>query len=299
MRTALEQAGIRSILLKGQAFARLLYPGARSRDYTDVDLLVDPAQLHRAEEVMVELEFRRYDPEAAVRNTDASVGRAVGVQGASHATPWLRDRDSFVVDLHDSLPQCGAPASIVWAALADHLVLEEIGGIPTATLDHTASALLVALHSAHHGPGWGPSRDLDAALELFDLDCWLAARELAVTLEAEAALGAGLGTSEEGRKIAALLSLSSEPTVARRLQWDGAPWSASVLESLMSERSISRRAAILGRLLWPSPDALRRGSALARRGPLGLLAAHALRPVQLLGGLPAALRARGRGRSGA
>ena len=298
VRAALERAGIRSVLLKGPAFARLLYRDARSRDYTDVDLLVDPARLERAEEVLRALGFQRFDPEAAVRRTDASVGRAVGVQGASHATPWLHEQDSLIVDLHDSLPQCGAQASAVWAALAEHLVVEEIGGVATATLDRPASALLVALHVAHHGPGWGsPERDLAAAIEMLDLDCWRAARDLAVTLEAEAALGAGLGTSEPGREIAQLLSLPSEPTAARRLQWDGAPWSASVLESLITTRGIRHRTAIVARLLWPSPDALRRGSTLARRGPLGLLAAHALRPIQLLAGLPAALRALRRSQS--
>jgi hypothetical protein len=293
VRAALEQAGVRTVLLKGPAFARLLYGPARSRDYMDVDLLVDPARLERAEEVLLELRFYRVDPEVPVRQTDASVGSAVGVQGASHAAPWLRESDNLVVDLHDTLPQCGAPASVVWEALGEHLVTEEIGGSATTILDPPASALLVALHAAHHGPDWqGPAaRDLAAALEQLDFDCWLAARELAVSLNADEALGAGLGTSESGREMAERLSLRGEASTARRLQWAGAPWSASVLDSLLSQHGIRRRATILARLLWPSSDALRRGSMLARRGTLGLLAAHALRPLQLLSSVPAALRA--------
>ncbi len=198
MQAALERAGVRSVLLKGPAFGRLLYHDARSRDYADVDLLVDPARLESAEKVLRALDFHRVDPEAAVRQTDASVGGAVGVQGASVPRRGSRERQ-FVIDLHDNLPQCGAHADLVWRALGEHLVVEEIAGSPTATLDRPASALLVALHAAHHGPGWDPgARDLAAAVEMFDLDCWREARALASTLEAEVALGAGLGTSESG-----------------------------------------------------------------------------------------------------
>jgi hypothetical protein len=65
VRSAFNDAGVRSVLLKGPAFARLLYPNARSRDYTDVDLLVDPARLETAEEVLRRLGFERFDPESA------------------------------------------------------------------------------------------------------------------------------------------------------------------------------------------------------------------------------------------
>ena len=42
------------------------------------------------------------------------------------------------------------------------------------TLDQPASALLIALHAAHHGPSWNRARtDLRRACELLDRDCWL------------------------------------------------------------------------------------------------------------------------------
>ncbi len=152
VRAALTGAGVRAVLIKGPALARLLHG---SRDYMDVDLLVDPVALPRAEEALAELGFRRFEREAAVRSTDPAVGRAIGGQGALHATVWLREQDGFLIDLHDSLPQCGADASVVWQALAGHLDVATIGGVATETLDRVASALLVALHTAHHGPGWG------------------------------------------------------------------------------------------------------------------------------------------------
>lgn len=298
IRQALHAAGIRTVLLKGPAFARLLYRDSRSRGYSDVDLLVDPAAVQRAEQILAAVEFRRFDPESAVRQTDAVVGRAVGAHGASHATAWLRERDNFVVDLHDSLPQCGVPASIVWRAVTQHLDVVTVGGVATETLDRPASALLVALHAAHHGPQWGPAvADLEAALEVFDRECWEAARDLAVTLQAEAAMGIGLGISDAGRTIARQLSLPCEPTAANRLQWAGAPWSASVLDSVIRQRDLRSRIVVISRVLWPSPGALRRGSALARRSRRGLIAAYAVRVFRLARQLPEALRARRRRRT--
>ena len=293
IREALTTRGIRTVLLKGPALARMLYPSPRGRPYSDVDLLVNPATLQQAEQVLSTAGFRRFEPESAVRQTDAAVGRAVGAHGAAHGSAWLRERDSFVVDLHDSLPQCGAPARMVWDALAEHLDVLIVAGVAAETLDRPASALLVALHAAHHGPGWGSALvDLEAALTVFDRGCWEAARDLAVTLHAEEAMGVGLGLSDAGRALARGLSLPTEPASGTRLRWAGAPWSSSVLETLIGQRGLRMKTMLVWRVLWPSPDALRRGSALARRGRRGLLAAYAVRLVRLACKLPAAQRAR-------
>ena len=292
IRHAFERAGIRSILLKGPALGRLLYAAPRSRSYSDVDLLIDPDAALRAERILTELGFRRLEAEATVRQIDADVGAAVGVHGASHATAWLRERDGFIVDLHDSLPQVGAPAAQVWAQITHHLELITVGGTETETLDAPAAALLTALHAAHHGVKWDKSAaDLIRAVDVFDRACWQAARDLAVILKAEGPMGVGLGLIPAGRALAQELSLPTEPTRAHRLLWRGAPWSAIVLASLSDQRSLRARAALLARILCPSPAALRRGSELARRGLRGLLAAYALRALRLGWQLPAALRA--------
>jgi hypothetical protein len=295
IRQAFGAAGIRTILLKGRAFALLLYPDPGSRAYSDVDLLVDPAAMQRAEQILGAYGFRRFDPEAPVRQTDAAVGRAVGVQGASHSAAWLRDQDNFIIDLHDSLPQVGVPEGVVWEQITQHLDVLTVAGVATETLDRPASALLVTLHAAHHGPDWvGADADLKRAVEVFDAECWEAALEIAVSLQAEAMMGIGLGLTDAGRTIAERLSLPTEPSPANRLLWAGAPWSASVVESLIGQRDLRASLALVGRILWPTPVALRRGSALARRGRRGLIAVYALRPFQLARQLPAALRARRR-----
>jgi hypothetical protein len=293
LRHSLEAAGVRPVLLKGPALGNLLYPDQpRSRLYSDVDLLIDPDAMPRTERLLAAAGFRRLDRESTVRGTDLALGRAVGAHGAAHATTWLRDRDQLTVDLHDSLPQCGAPARVVWQHITRHLDVLTVGGVRTETLDRPASALLIALHAAHHGPRWGrAAMDLERALTVFDDHCWGAARELAVALDAQAAMGVGLGTSAEGRALARRLSLVTEPTTAQRLLWDGAPWSATVLEALIAQRGLRARMRVLAQVLWPTPAALRRGSALARRGRRGLIAAYAIRPLQLARLLPGAVRA--------
>jgi hypothetical protein len=296
IRQALNAAEIRTVLIKGPAFARLLYPDPAWREYTDIDLLIDPQAMREAEQLLIDEGFRRFEEEGPVRQTDAAVGEAVGAQGASHSVAWVRDRDSFVVDLHDSLPQVGVPEDVVWDQITRHLDLLDVAGVPTEILDRPATALLVALHAAHHGPGWSTAiRDLAGAVDAFEMECWEAARDLAVTLDAAGPMGVGLGLIEGGRAIARRLLLPTEPSSAQRLLWAGAPWSASVVEALRNQPDLRSKAWLLLRILAPSPAALRRGSALARRGRLGLVAAYGLRPLQIARRLPAALRARQRG----
>ena len=55
---AFTAAGIETILLKGPAFDQLLFDGERSRAYSDIDLLVDPARVPAAEQVLGALGFR-------------------------------------------------------------------------------------------------------------------------------------------------------------------------------------------------------------------------------------------------
>jgi hypothetical protein len=284
-------AGIRPILIKGPALDRLLHGGSRSRDYTDIDLLIGPTALGAAEKLLATLRFRRFERESVVRQSDPSVGEAIGAQGAAHAAAWVRDDDSLVVDLHDSLPQIGVSPAVAWHELTRHIEVIVVAGEPTETLDSAATALLIALHAAHHGPNWSRAHtDLTHALQILDHDCWVEARKLASKLRAENAMGIGLSLNPNGRLLAERLSLPTEPALAHRLLWSGAPWSTSVLRSLMRIDSTRDRAAILRSILWPSPAAMRRGSALARRGPRGLVAAYLARLVQLTRALGLALR---------
>jgi hypothetical protein len=223
--SAFTAAGITTILLKGPAFDQLLFDGTRSRTYCDIDLLVDPARVLAAERLLARLGFRRAEPESAVRELIRRAGIAVGVLGAAHATAWIRDRDRFTVDLHDTVPEVCASAEEAWLALRAHRVTSTVVGARVQTLDRTASALLIALHAAHHGPGWNRARaDLRRACEVLERDVWPAAALLARELRAEAAMGIGLGTVGDGRALAHELGLRTKPTPAYRLMWSGVAW---------------------------------------------------------------------------
>lgn len=221
--SALQAAGIGVLLLKGPAFDQLLFGGTRSRSYADIDLLVEPDRARHAQRVLERLGFHR-----AKRRT--RLGAALGRPG--HATAWVRAADRFTVDLHTTLPQVGIPAPMVWRALRANRITIDVVGARIATLDGPASALLIALHAAHHGPAWNRAQtDLRQACELLDRECWHAAARLARELRAERGMGIGLATAEDGRGVADQLGLPTKPTVAYRLRWSTADllerWRAS------------------------------------------------------------------------
>ena len=219
---AFTAAGIDSILLKGPAFDQLLFNGTRVRSYADIDLLVDPAQMRAAERLLEQLGFCRAEPEPRARRLARRAVVAIGVLGMPHATAWVRDRDGFTVDLHETLPLLGASSADAWRTLGAHRATITVVGAVIPTLDRPASALLIALHAAHHGPQWNRTRtDVQRACGALDRDCWDAAARLARDLRAEAAMGFGLGTVAEGRALARELGLSPNPTAAYRLLWWG------------------------------------------------------------------------------
>lgn len=290
VRHVLAQAGVRTVLLKGPAFARLLYDEPSARPYGDVDLLVSPARADAARDVLRGLGFVSPEHESIHGETDPSLGDAAPGLRSIHSETWGRLSDQLLVDLHHSLPHVGLAAEAVWEEVTRHLEVIDVGGSPTEVLDGPASALLVALHAAHHGPATAlPLNDLDRAVARFELHCWRQARDLAERLDAISGMGAGLGLTAAGRELAQRLALETDPGAALELLWAGAPWSGAVVESFVGERSARRRLGLLGRLMVPSAGAMRRGSALARRGRGGLLAAYALRQLRLLRGLPRAL----------
>jgi hypothetical protein len=55
-----ERAGVAALLLKGASLNRWLYSDETPRDYIDCDVLVAPADLARAEDVLVALGYNRH-----------------------------------------------------------------------------------------------------------------------------------------------------------------------------------------------------------------------------------------------
>jgi hypothetical protein len=263
VRASFEAAGIPCVLLKGRAFAALLYADGASRPYSDCDLLVRPDLHERAGAVLAGLGF-------------------YAAAGASHAIAWHRSVDAMWVDLHQTLPLLGAEPERVWATLSRRATSMTVGGAPTQVLDPAATALLTALHAVHHGPDAArPREDLERAIDTLDGSCWQTAAELARELNALAPLGTGLRLVSTGVVIADRLGLPWAPGPRTLLDWNDAPWGATVWESLATAPHARARILLLAPFLAPSPDFLRARSALARRGRSGLVLAYLVRPFGL------------------
>ncbi len=217
--SALADDGLTTVLLKGPAFDQLLFKGLRRRAYSDIDLLVEPGRVEEAERLMKQLGFDRV-PKRPLAAFGWRLGVTVRLLDPPHATAWVRERDQFTVDLHHTLPLVSARPAEVWRALGAHRVTITVIDSEVETIDRPASALLIALHAAHHGPTWSRARtDLERACEVLEPGCWRAAKQLAKDLGAADAMGIGLGTTAAGCAIAREIGVRVKPTLAYRLSW--------------------------------------------------------------------------------
>ena len=129
--TAMDAAGIPSILLKGPVTAARLYPG-EFRPYLDIDLLVPSAGEARARDVLTGLGYR--------------------LGGSGPVTSWhVRPTDGCNIDLHRSLRSVGADPETVWRVLAAHRVPFALRRATVSALDEAAFAFHLALHVAQTG----------------------------------------------------------------------------------------------------------------------------------------------------
>src|SRR5262245_48861728 len=103
---ALEAAGIHSLLLKGPGHKRWLYAEDEIRHYWDVDLLVSPGDVPRAESVTAGLGFEPLPSEST------------RIQQESHHERWYRARDNVCVELHRGFLGVGASDQQLWDEFA-------------------------------------------------------------------------------------------------------------------------------------------------------------------------------------
>ena len=276
---ALEEAGIETILLKGPSVARWLYEDDGRRTYGDTDLLVDPARFAEAEGVLARLGFERIVSGEQLRE-------------AIPAHTWRRRNDRRTVDLHRRLPGVEVDPAAGWRLLSARTAGLDIGPVRCRVLDTGARAMHVAIHAAFHGSEEAqPLEDLRRALARLDDAIWRDAAELAARSGATPAFALGLRLEPGGEAVASRLGLPTASSVELRLRASTAPPLALGLERLASAPGLAAKLAIVARKLVPSPAVLRSWSPLARRGPLGMAAAYALRPFWLLAHLPAGARA--------
>ena len=274
--TAFERSGIPSILLKGPAVIRWLYPASTDRYSVDVDLLVAPADLARAEAALAELEFEPFEP----RRDD------------KHARSWVRPGDALPVDLHRSIVGVGVTDEHAWDILSGVTEQLEMCGATVSVLQPHGRALHVALHAAQETPDKEKAlRDLGRALELVDFDVWQEARVLAIELDALPGLGAGLRLLPAGDAVARKLELPNYVTAEIALRTAGAPDLSLGMNHLLELDGTTTRARYVASRAFPSPAAMRAWTPLARRGRFGLAAAYMWRVPWLATRLVPALRA--------
>jgi hypothetical protein len=274
------------IVLKGRAFAELLYPN-EARAYDDTDLLVPARLVARAEGALRALGYEQ-----------RALTKGVVRSASPHARHWDRPRDAAHVDLHERLDGSLAEADSVWGVLAPRTVELIVGGQRARALDRSASGMLCALHLAAHGRGAKPEEDLARALTVLSPAEWRTARAIAVTLVAEEAFIAGLRSSPAGADLADELGLPRALSPHRLLRADPTtPSGAHVIETLVSSSSASEIARALWVVMFPAVTEMRRHHPLARRGRAGLISCYAARPLRLIALLPEALQAWARARA--
>ena len=262
--------GVELVLLKGAAFARRLYGRDEWRPSVDLDLLVGDAHRGVAERMLSRLGFEPY-----LLASDCYPGES------PHADEWIRRQDGLSVDLHRSLPGVGASDAVLWAALQPHIVPLDVEGTSVPSLDDAGLCLVAALAAWQDGPTVPKAReDLRRALAGISAEAWEFAATLAAGVEAREAFAAGLLV---GGGDAMIDRLGGDGDLSsRRLSWD-APHLARLSRVLRNTPSPAARLAIIARIAFPTPRALKASDVLARRGRWGLIRAYARRPVRLLG----------------
>ncbi len=276
--TALKEAGVRPILLKGLAVARWLYQDG-SRTYKDTDLLVDPNQVGAAESVLRHLGFEHPPLD------DLPLDRPW------HAHAWHRGDGVGSIDLHRTLIGVGVPPEELWRVLCVRTEVVRVAHADVEILDPPARALHVALHAAQDGARRGTAReDLVRGLDQLPESIWTEADELAVRLRAVPAFVAGLRLVPAGAELAARLGLPDEASVEISLRAQAAPSISLGLDWLINTPGVGRKLVLVAHKLVPPLAFMRAWSPLARRGPLGVVLAYIWRVVWLCRNTPGALR---------
>lgn len=283
---ALTEAEIPSVLLRGPAVARRLYSTGDARTYSDVDLLVPPLHFVAAEELLARLGF-----------VESALEAALPEERPGHAHTWIGRRGGVCVDLHRTLIGAEADLAQVWPVLAAETEPMAVGEVEATVLREAGSALVAALHAAHHGLRQEqPLADLGRALERFSPDVWRHAASLAQRISATPAFTAGLLLLPAGEAVADELGLQRESSRPSAIRGHAVFHVAQGLDWMGRQPGLRAKAIFLARKMAPPPVAMRESYSLARRGRLGLSVAYVWRFVWLSRHVPRAVRVRRRAR---
>ena len=263
--TALREAGVRCILLKGPSFDAWLYDRHEPRLYADIDLLVPGGDLERAARVLERLGYRQ-----------RSEREPAGI--VEHAKVWVRVSDHMYLDLHHTLGGASPNEVDPWEVLATETESMPVAGTKVEILSESGRALHVALHAATSGAtAEKPMLDLSRALERVPVRTWKAAASLAERLEAGPAFATGLRTLPAGARLCAQMGLSSERSVEALMVAESAPYASWTVYRLAKAPGIAAKLRIVVPRLLPEPKFMRIWYPVARRGAAGLALAYVRR----------------------
>jgi hypothetical protein len=237
---SLRAHGIRPIVIKGFVTARLLGRSLFEHRSDDVDLLVAPDDLDAAADVLTELGFRhKY---AGARRSET--GHALAhVRGG--AVP-------LAIDLHHSLMLATDPAR-TFEVLSRNTEQMTIGRVTVEVPDAAGSALIIALHAAHHGNEFTkPRADLRRALAVVPDDVWLETGRRATEMAVGWGLMTGLRTVPEGDRVARILDLRANAPIEIRVRADGASAGGEKLARLLQARHLAEVVVAVRDALLPS-----------------------------------------------
>jgi hypothetical protein len=251
--TALRDAGVPAILLKGPSIARWLYP-AGGRAYADSDLLVPSSEFSRAGQVLGSLGFTEvlegFHPFERTRGQPAA---ETTFARQSVRYPGLDGR----VDLHRNLPRLGAPDDLLWQAFSSGAQTALVGGVEVRVPGRAALALHVVLHAVQHKFQGHTDEDLRRALMVMSADDWHPVADLAYRLGAADILGYGLGHHEAGAGIVNRLGLPSLPRADRRVWGMSVPRGSVSLTEFWSAPGLRAKATWIRWTLLPSAAKVR------------------------------------------
>lgn len=271
--TALREAGLPCLLLRGPVIARRLYQRGEIRPYEDCDLLVRLDDLAPAEAVAARLGLVR----------DSAQERVLP-NWERHAHSWLLPMRGFRLELHWTLTHVGAEPDTLWDVCNRGASPMRVGGVDVCTPADPQLALILALHAAQHGGDWSrPQEDLRRAVEVFPPTVWRMAAQLAAELQARPAFSAGLRLIPSGTAVARALELPDERSFEVWLSTGQAGEGARDFDRFVRAPGPLAKARVAINTAVPSPGRMRATRRVAARGRAGLVLAYAMQPVRIVG----------------
>lgn len=275
-----QEAGIRTLLLKGASIAQWLYRDGETRTYGDVDLLVSPDQFDQAERILEDSGFRHLLAGAAPEEIESTHG-------------WLSPGEERVtVELHRTFHHIGASDDDLWREFTRSTERIVVAGHELEMPSEPSRCLMLALHVSRHGREFSwPLRDLTLAVEQVPTSVWMQAASMALRLDARPGMVSGLKVVPCGQRLCSELDLSAPVPAALVIEAENMSKVTRNLERLASKNGLRAKAAFALRKLFPTPAWMRYEYQLGDSGLIRLAWTYLLRLLKLGFDLPMSLLA--------